>query len=216
MRRHAFIAAAAAALAAAPAAAAQFTYHTLWLPKRPPTITAKCYDGRWQPKPEDIATGPQRADAAMQAYLRLAASSTDLVSVFTGEGRFLTVDGTDSEVRSATDPWAARVAKVEQVGFQAGNHTQGVFRALWRAVAPDGTVLGIYDGTLIRYRNEDKFINLRLYPAGREKQPASLGPFCLWQGDIQKWYAAKERRKAGLAAQRAARLVDPATQPMKR
>ena len=36
----------------------------------------KCYDGRWQPKEQDVTTGRQRAEIALQAYLNLAASGS--------------------------------------------------------------------------------------------------------------------------------------------
>jgi hypothetical protein len=217
VRKTALIGAAAAALAAAPAVGQiNWVNFGLWAGNyrpRPPGVSAKCYDGRWQPKPEEVSAGPRLADAAIHNYLRLAAAGTDLTAAFNGSDpwRLLTVDETEFDVRAAQDPWAARTARIEPIGFQAGNYHHGIYRALWRAVGPDGTPLGIYDGSLIRIGEEARFMRLRLYSPGAANQPPPLLPFCLVQGDIEKWRKARERRKAELAAQRAARVVDPAT-----
>jgi hypothetical protein len=167
----------------------------------------KCYDGRWQPKPKDLAEGPQRVEAAMRAYRQLAANSTDLKPVFTG-GKHVwlwRIDGAEQDVRAMRDPWAARVARVEPIAFAASNQG-GQYRALWKALAADGTVLGIYDGWLTRWDgNTARFMHLDLYSPGAAKQPDPVIPFCFAPGDVAKWQEARARREAEKAAKRAAK-----------
>ena len=212
MRKLALLGVATAVLVAAPAGSQVWigmmvgNYH----PPQP-GVTAKCYDGRWQPAPDAVSMGPQRVEAAMHDYLTLAATGADLLPMFTDKFRVLTVDGKDFNFPDAKDPWAARVARLERTGFQVGNHKQGMYRALWRAVASDGTVLGIYDAALTQMPKGTKLMKLALYSAGSTKKPEPLGPFCVTQGDIEKWRAAQAKRKADEAAARAARVVDPAT-----
>jgi hypothetical protein len=166
-----------------------------------------CYDGRWQPKPKDLAMGPQRVEAAMRAYQQFATTSTDLKPVFTG-GKHIwlwRIDGVEQDVRAVRDPWAPSVARVEPIAFQGANQA-GTFRALWRAVAADGTVLGTYDGWLTRWDgNTARFMHLDLYSANAAKQPDPMIPFCFAPGDIAKWQEAKAKREAEKAAKRAAK-----------
>jgi hypothetical protein len=167
----------------------------------------KCYDGGWQPKPKDLSSGPGRVESAIHNYLLVAAAGTDLKPAFTG-GKHLwywKMDGAEQDVRAARDPWASRVIRVEPIGFAASNQG-GQFRAIWKAFAADGTVLGIYDGWLQRWDGGTaRLIHLDLYSPGAAKQPDELVPFCFIPGDVAKWKEAKAKREAEKAAKRAAK-----------
>lgn len=210
MRKTIVIAAAVAAFGGAPAAgqssfmAAVIGQTVMSMNSGTPTA---CYDGRWQPKAKDIADGQTRAESAVQAYRQAASASTDLKPVFTG-GKHIwlwRIDGVEQDVRAGRDPWLSRVSRFEPVAFQAANQA-GTFRALWRAVAADGTVLGTYDGWLTRWNgNTARFMHLDLYSANSAKQADPMTPFCYAPGDIAKWQEAKAKREAAKAAKRAAR-----------
>jgi hypothetical protein len=167
-----------------------------------------CYDGRMQPKPKDVAQGPTRVASAIQNYLQIASASTDLKPLFTGSSKSIwhwDLDGKEQDVRAVRDPWAGRVAQIEPIGVVVSN--QGyTFRALWRATAKDGTVLGTYDAWLYeKGRSSARFLNMRLYSADASKQANALVPFCFEPGDIETWKQAQAKREAEKAAKRAAK-----------
>lgn len=167
-----------------------------------------CYTEKWAPKPKALADGPTRVGSAIQSYLQTASASTDLKPLFTGSSKRIwhwDIDGAEQDVRATRDPWVGRVERVEPIGLVASN--QGFqYRALWRAVAKDGTVLGTYDAWLfIKGRDSARFLNLRLYSVGAARQPDPLVPFCSEPGDIELWKEAKAKREAEKASKRAAK-----------
>jgi hypothetical protein len=162
-----------------------------------PEPTAECYDGRWMPKPLHLQYGPERVDLSMQTYLQIAAAGANIKKVFTGGKRVWQwkLDGVEQDVQAARDPWAAQNARVERIAFVASNYG-GQYRALWRAVAVDGSVLGTYEGLLIWDGVKARFLKLDLYSAGATRQPDPAVPFCRVPGDIAKWQEAKANSEA--------------------
>jgi hypothetical protein len=163
----------------------------------------KCYDGRWTPSAESIAKGPQRVEAAMANYRQVASSATDLRKVIGSEGvRRWQVDGQVQDVRAVRDPFLPRAARLELL-FVTPSNESAYYRAQWRAVAADGTEIGIYDA-LMFWRSK-KFMSLDLYTPSATERPVANTPFCQVPGDGEKFKEAKAKREAEKAARRAVR-----------
>src|SRR3954453_23798903 len=142
MRNTALIAAAVAALLGGAPAVAQY-YGGI------PTgriLLDACYDPNFRHAPSRLPKIIPYAEQAINKYLGLARSSSNLDKMFTGtrEHRLMMIDGAQVDPRSARDPWAARVARLEPVGYVQSNEDFNM-HAQWRAVAADGTLLGTYD-----------------------------------------------------------------------
>jgi hypothetical protein len=216
MRKTAILGAAAAALLGGASAAAQSSFTADVLGSTIANMSSgtprACYDGRMQPKPKTVAQGAIRVASAIQNYLQIASASTDLKPLFTGSSKSIwhwDLDGKEQDVRNVRDPWAGRVTHIEPIGVVVSN--QGyTLRALWRATAKDGTVLGTYDAWLYEKGGSSaRFLTMRLYSVDAPKHADALVPFCFQPGDIETWREAKAKREAGKAAKRAAAARSP-------
>jgi hypothetical protein len=162
----------------------------------------KCYDGRWTPSAELIAKGPARVEAAMANYRSVASVGTDLRKVIGSEGsRRWQLDGQVQDVRAVRDPFLPRAARLDLLSVTAAN-SSAYYRAQWRAVAADGTEIGIYDAVM--FWRSIKFMSLDLYTPAATDRPVADTPFCQVPGDVEKFMAAKAKREEEKAAQRAA------------
>jgi hypothetical protein len=166
-----------------------------------------CYDPTFPRDPARLQKIIPYADQAMDKYLGLARGSAKLDKMFTGtrEHRVMFIDGLQVDPRTAQDPWAARVAKLEPVGYVQSNEDFNM-HAQWRALAADGTLLGIYDAFIRVGVGGYHIRQLKLISAGSSAQPDVLEPFCVDPGDIEKWRAAKAKRDAEKAARAAGRI----------
>lgn len=163
----------------------------------------KCYDGRWTPSAESIAKGPARVEAAMANYRQVASTGTDLRKVIGSEGvRRWQLDGQVQDVRAVRDPFLPRAARLELLFVTPGNES-AYYRAQWRAIAADGTEIGIYDA-LMFWRSK-KFMSLDLYTLSATDRPLANTPFCQTPGDVENFKEAKARREEEKAAKRAAK-----------
>jgi hypothetical protein len=165
----------------------------------------KCYDGRWAPSAELIAKGPARVEAAMANYRQVASTGTDLRKVIGSEGvRRWQLDGQVQDVRAVRDPFLPKVARLELLFVTAGNSFD--YRAQWRAIAADGSEIGIYDAVM--FWKSKKFMSLDLYSPTATERPVAEAPFCQTPGDIEKWKEAKAKQEAEKAAKRAAKTAN--------
>ena len=163
----------------------------------------KCYDGRWAPSAESVAKGPARVEAAMANYRQVASTGTDLRKVIGSEGlRRWQLDGKVADVRAVQDPFLPRVARLDLLSVTSGNES-AYYRAQWRAVAADGTEIGLYDALM--FWKSSKFMALDLYSPTATDRPIADTPFCETPGDVEKWKEAKAKREAKKAAKRALR-----------
>jgi hypothetical protein len=164
-----------------------------------------CFNGHDFPKEGEIRNGRERSEGAMQKYLALARTGVSLTPAFVKEvaARHWIRDGSSGPVEQASDPWAARIARLEPTDFRAGNQKTS-YRAIWKAYAADGSTIGLYEAFVHRTRNGASFIDLSLH-SSNAPQPAAGEPFCSYPGDIEKWREAKAKRDAEKAARRAAR-----------
>jgi hypothetical protein len=163
----------------------------------------KCYDGRWTPSAESIAKGPSRVEAVMANYRQAASTGTDLRKVIGSEGvRRWQLDGQVQDVRAVRDPFLPRVARLELL-FVTPSNGGAYYRAQWRAIAADGTEIGIYDAQM--FWRSQKFMSLDLYTPSATDRPLPDTPFCQAAGDVEKWKQAKAEREAEKAAKRAAK-----------
>jgi hypothetical protein len=165
-----------------------------------------CLDGSWEPTPEQAARFTAEAEPALRAYLALAATDADLRPAYDGDRHELrwSIDGQESGLAVARDPWAAHIARLELIGLRLGG-TRVRGRGLWRAYAADGTALGIYDGLFRRKSRGFGVTSLDLFSPGAVKQPAALTGFCYTPGDTEAFRETRARREADRAARRAAR-----------
>ena len=155
------------------------------IPKRMPDA---CFDGRWSPKPKDIERAQARSEQAINRYLRLASSGSDVSGAFMGaiagkKQRHWYLDGVEVDTKIAKDPWAARVVRVEPIGMVVGNWPIK-YRAQWRALAADGSTLGIYDGFMQTTIRGAQIYDLKLYSPGSTARPEPMTPFCNVPGDL--------------------------------
>ena len=175
-------------------------------------VPEHCLDGSWEPTPEQAARFTAQAEPALRAYLALAATGTDLRPAYDGDRHDLrwAIDGQESGLAVARDPWAAHIARLELIGLRLGGmKVRG--RGLWRAYAADGTALGIYDGLFRRKSRGFGITRLDLFSADGGKQPAALTGFCYTPGDTEAFREARARREADRAARRAARDAQRST-----
>jgi hypothetical protein len=172
-------------------------------------MPAACLLGRWTPTPEKSAKAEADAEPALRRYLDLISSgSFDVSKAFTNRkaDRSWALDGTKGDLAAISDPWAKRIATLRLKGHILGG--EGVrSRAIWEAVAADGTVLGTYDAVLRRTSKGRELSSLDLYsqgsPAATSAKP--LVDFCYDPGDIEAYKEAVARNEAERAAKRAAK-----------
>jgi len=166
----------------------------------------KCFDGRWQASAEHLAKGPERVEAVMANYRALAAAGTDLRGAIGSEGaRDWRLDGVSHPVKDVHDPFLARTARLERLFIRSSNGNR-YYRVQWRALAADGSEVGIYDGLL--WGLSPKFMTLSLYTPGSKERPPENVPFCQFPKDVAQWQQARADRdaqKAQRAAEAAAR-----------
>jgi hypothetical protein len=126
-------------LIAGPATARTFVHVPLHL--EPPK---ECFDPNLYQKEGMVEDRQARAEAAIADYVALAAKSTDVRPVFADKkySKWL-LDGV--EYSTASDPWAAQVARLERIGFAVSNLDPYHYHGAWRAIASDGSTLGYYD-----------------------------------------------------------------------
>lgn len=164
---------------------------------------SSCYNGRWTPSAESILKGPERVEATMANYRQFASAGTDLRKAVGSEGlRRWQIDGQVMDARAVRDPFLPRVARLERLFVTSGNES-AFYRVQWRALAADGSEIGIYDG-LMFWRSK-KFMSLDLYTPQATVRPVPNTPFCEVPGDVEKWQEAKaesDARKAARDAQR--------------
>ena len=154
-----------------------------------------CYNPDYRPNPRHWPNIIPDADKTLDKYLGLARSASNLDKMFTGrrENRTMTINGVSVDARTARDPWASRVAKLEPVGYVQSNEEMNM-HAQWRALASDGTLIGTYD-LLIRAGVGGYHIRqLKLVSAG--SQPEALKSFCMTPGDVEKWQSDKAAKEA--------------------
>lgn len=164
----------------------------------------KCFDGRWSPSAEDIEKGKARVQSGLDHYRQLAAAGTDVSKAFIGSKSFRRwqLDGQNQDPRALRDPWIGQAARLEQVAFTASNWNSG-YHVQWKALAADGTMVGLYDAWMNKSDTGSRFVWLDLYsPAAAAKAMANT-PFCDQPGDIEKWKEAKAKHDAERAAKRA-------------
>lgn len=164
---------------------------------------SSCYNGRWTPSAESVAKGPDRVEVTMANYRQIATAGTDLRKAVGSEGqRRWQLDGQVMDARSVRDPFLPRVARLERLFVRSGNES-AFYRVQWRAVAADGSEIGIYDG-LMFWRSK-KFMSLDLYTPQAQVRPVADTPFCQVPGDVEKWQEAKAESDARKAARNAAK-----------
>ena len=198
---------------ATPAAAELITdniFVQLLLADRYPQPPPACYNREWTPKATAVAQLKPAADATLQSYLKIAASGGDISPTFIGRKiwRDWRLDGIPGSSRlnltRIRDPWAGKVAKVDQTSFTVGN-SSGLARSIWNAYAADGTLLGTYDALLRRNNSGARLQWLYLYSPGTTAKPNPIGAFCLEPGDIERWHAVQAVIEKEEAAKRAAK-----------
>ena len=161
----------------------------------------KCYDDRWTPSAESILRGPERVEATMANYRQIASTGTDLRKAVGSEGtRRWQVDGQIRDARSVADPFLPRVARLERLFVRPGNEN-AFYRMQWRALAADGSEIGIYDGVM--FWRSKKFMSLDLYTPGAAVRPVPDTPFCQVPGDVEQWQETKQAKDAEKAARKA-------------
>jgi len=173
----------AAALNSAPVAAQAWIGQALLPMNQKPS--SKCYDPNMPQKAEVIADRQSRADTAIHDYLALAATNTDLRAAFVDRryGRWL-LDGADQPLQSARDPWAARVANIENIGFAVSNQSIYEFRGAWAAFATDGSTLGYYEAFLQRAgKGHGAIFVLKL--TSPTAPPPKVTRYCRYPRDIE-------------------------------
>ena len=172
-------------------------------------MPAACLLGRWKPTPEKSAKAQADAEPALRRYLDLARGGTiDATAVFTNRklDRRWALEGTNGDLAAISDPWAGRVATLRLQGHILGG--EGVrSRAIWEAVAADGTVLGLYDAVLRRTSKGRELSSLDLYSPGSTAAGTAkpLIDFCYDPGDIEAYKEAVAKNEAERAAKRAAK-----------
>ena len=172
-----------------------------------------CYDGHWDSTPAQTEKARPGAEPAMRLYLQYAvAPAGDVSGAFFHAWDMIhwSLDGVKTPVPSARDPWAARIARIEPVGFALGNWKRR-YRAQWRAIGTDGAVLGLYDAYMRKKGNGQQLLRLDLYSPTATVQPKPMGKFCEFPGDTDSWDATKAEKaakKAAKEAERAARAAN--------
>ena len=172
-------------------------------------MPAACLLGRWKPTPEKSAKAQADAEPALRRYLDLARGGTiDATTVFTNRklDRRWALEGTNGDLAAISDPWAGRVATLRLQGHILGG--EGVrSRAIWEAVAADGTVLGLYDAVLRRTSKGRELSSLDLYSPGSAAAGTAkpLVDFCYDPGDTEAYKEAVAKNEAERAAKRAAK-----------
>ncbi len=173
----------------------------------------KCFDGRWSPSAADNDKGKVRVQSGLDHYRELAGAGADVSKAFIGSKSFRRwrLDGEKQDPRSLHDPWIGQAARLEQVAFTTGNWNGG-YHVQWKALAADGTMLGLYDAWMNKSDTGSRFIWLDLYsPAQTDKAMANIA-FCDQPGDVEVWKEAQAKRAAKKAAKLAAEQADRATQ----
>jgi hypothetical protein len=165
----------------------------------------KCYDPSLPQKPSVIEDRQSYAEKAIRNYVALAAASADVSSGFADKKRaYWLVDGTPQPLRSGRDPWAARIARLERVGFAVANSQSNSFHAAWRAIAVDGSTLGYYDAYGHRGARGTAWLDvLQLRSPATSSAPPNIRPYCVSAGDIEEWQEAKAKRESERTAKRA-------------
>jgi hypothetical protein len=153
-----------------------------------------CYDGTAKHNAKYFAGQIPYADQAMDKYLGLAKTTSSLDKMFTGtrDHRVLFIDGTQADTRTARDPWAARIAKLDRVDLVQSNDTQNI-HGQWRAITSNGTTLGTYDVLLRAGVGGYHIRQMSLISTGSTTRPSELTPFCNEPGDIARWQQAKAK-----------------------
>jgi hypothetical protein len=166
------------------------------------TLLPACYDPAFQVNPKRWPNFARDADESLNKYLGLARSSSNLDKMFTGTraNRLMTIDGVQVDTRTAKDPWASRIARLEPVGHILSNEEMNIL-GQWRAIASDGTLLGTYHGLLRAGVGGYHFRQLKLTSAGSRNDPGELKSFCMTPGDVEEWQAKKAERDAKKAEQ---------------
>jgi hypothetical protein len=171
-------------------------------------MPAACLLGRWKPTPEKSAKAQADAEPALRRYLDLAAGgAADMTQVFTNRkaDRRWALDGTAGDLTAISDPWAKRVVTLRLRGHILGG--EGVrSRAVWDAVAADGSLLGTYDAVLRRTSKGRELSSLDLYSPGSAAAAAAkpIVDFCYDPGDIEDYKEAVAKADAEREAKRAA------------
>jgi hypothetical protein len=167
-------------------------------------ILDACYDPNFPRDPARLQKLIPYADQAIDKYLGLARNSVKLDKMFTGpaQRRLMFIDGVQVDPKTATDPWATRVTKVEPIGYVQSNEDFNM-HAQWRALDANGTLLGTYDAFIRIGVGGYHIRQIKLISAGSTAQADTLESFCMDPGDIEKWQEKKAKRDAEKAAQRA-------------
>ena len=171
-----------------------------------------CYNGKWDSTPAETEAKRPGAEPAMRLYLQFAAApGGDVSGAFfhAHDMIYWSLDGVKTPVSGARDPWAAKVARIEPVGFALGNWKRR-YRAQWRAIAADGSVIGLYDAYMRKKGDGQQLLGLDLYSPTATVQPKPMGRFCEFPGDTDKWAANMAEEAAKKAAKRAAREAERA------
>jgi hypothetical protein len=165
------------------------------------TLLPACYDPSFQYSPSRLPIIIPYADQAMNKYLGLARARSSLDKMFTGTrgNRLMLIDGVQVDPRTAKDPWAHQIVKLEPVGYVQSNEALNTL-AQWRAISSNGTLLGTYHGLLRGGIGGYHFRQLMLTSAGSQMHPGELKPFCMTPGDIEEWQAKKAEREAKRSA----------------
>jgi len=145
----------------------------------------ECFDPNLAQDQAMVEDRRSRANAAIRDYLALAARSTDLRSAFTDKKHSLwLLDGVEKPLASVSDPWAAKVVKIEPMGFAVSNLDPYHYRGAWRASAADGTTLGYYDGHFQRSaKGRGSIFVLKLVSSAAE--PPKVTRYCRFPRDIE-------------------------------
>ena len=205
MRKTAFLGALVAVIGAGPAAS------QIWIGQVVGNLTARgnmkwCYDGSAKHDAKYFAGQTPYADRAMDKYLGLARNAASLDKMFTGtrDHRLMLIDGVADDPRTAHDPWAAQIARLDALGHVLSNDRQNI-HGQWRAVAANGAALGIYDVLLRAGVGGYHIRQIRLLSPAAAAPLSELKAFCIDPGDIEQWQEAQAKREAEKAAKRADR-----------
>jgi hypothetical protein len=168
-----------------------------------------CLSLEWKEDAAAAARFDGEAEPALATYLALAASKADPTPAYKRRlpGPWALDGVPTNDIHAISDPWAARMARLERVGVTLGRGK--VFgHGVWRAYDADGHLLGTYDAELIRKTKGYAVMRLRLWSPGQEDKIRSLTPYCGEPGDHEAWLEAKaaaEAKKAQRRAEAAAR-----------
>ena len=161
-----------------------------------------CYDPGRPQKDRFIRHSIKYVDRAMAEYVTAAASGASLEPLFKGKPELLhfRIDGVESNIRSAKDPWITASTRFVPVEYRHANIIGGAFASRWNLVDATGNVLGNYEIWMQPLARRFAFIEINLHSKASPAALQPITPYCALPGDIAKWQEAKKQRDAEKAA----------------